>query len=341
MINKLIVDGMQIQLSEEDKIPYTYTFATSKTHNVKFALDETDEICAEAFKNCVNLSKINFPPQIKLIKRRAFENCSRLDNVVIPSTIEYIGANVFDGCSNLKEMKFEASTPPQNYCEIPAQTICYIPTDSKYSKAETLDPDNEIYYKKSWYNQYTEVVGANLKLDGSEEYYKDNWVSVAPNHQTVEEKDRKPVDNIEFEIVSQRVTDTELSSLILTYTVSPEDTTNPKIYFKSSNEFLLTVEEQYNKPNEVMINISNRNGVGDIFAYAESGVWAKSSLTVMGRTSTDTPEEPVVPPTTEEPVVPPTPEVPKDGSSDAQLLNNDNINTGEGETGEDYFDISN
>ena len=64
MINKLIIDGANITLGEEDKIPYTYTFSTSKTHTVKFALDNTNEICAEAFKNCTNLTKINFPPQI-------------------------------------------------------------------------------------------------------------------------------------------------------------------------------------------------------------------------------------------------------------------------------------
>lgn len=304
MINKLIIDGAQIQLNEDDKIPYLYTFATSKTHTVKFALDDTNEICAEAFKNCTNLTKINFPEQIKMIKRRAFENCSRLDNVIIPANIEYIGANVFDGCTSLKEMKFEATTPPQNYSEIPSQTTCYIPTGTKYSKVETLDPDNEIYYRKSWFNQYTEVVGANLKLDGSEEYYKDNWVSIAPNYQTVEEKDRKPVDTIEFEFNSFRVTDPSQEYITFTYTLVPEDTTNPAIYFKTSNEYLFELVEGTNTPNQVTFKIFNRNGVGDIFAYAESGTWSKTNVTVMGRTSTGGGETPTVPPTPEEPETP-------------------------------------
>jgi hypothetical protein len=296
MINKLIVDGMQIQLSEDDKIPYTYTFATSKTHTVKFALDETNEICAEAFKNCSNLTKINFPSQIKLIKRRAFENCSRLNNVVIPETIEYIGANAFDGCTSLSEMQFLAATPPQNYCEFPSNTICYIPTDSKYSKAENLDPDNEIYYKKSWYNQYTEVVGANLKLDGSEEYYKDNWVSIAPNNQTVEEKDRKPVDSIEFEIQTTRVTDPTVQYVTFTYTLTPEDTTNTNIYFQSSNEFVLNIVEDFSKPNQVTVEVAQRNGVADIYAYAESGAWGRTNVIVSGRVAaTEAPTEPTEP----------------------------------------------
>ena len=342
----MIIDGVQVQLSEEDKIPYTYSFATSKTHSVKFALDQTDEICAEAFKNCSNLTKINFPPQIKLIKRRAFENCSKLDNVVIPSTIEYIGANAFDGCGGLNEIKFEAMTPPDNYCEFPSHTVCYIPTGSKYSKVETLDPDNDIYYKKSWYNQYSEVAGANLKFDGSEEYYKDNWVSIAPNYQTLEEKDRKPVTNLEFEFSSERVTDPNLTQITLTYTVTPEDTTNPNIYFKTGNEYLLTVVEDFSQPNKVIINVANRNGVTDVFAYAESGVWAKTNITVMNRTSTGGEETPTVPSTPEEPetpTVPSTPEEPEDSSLDVQLLNTeDEINNGEGITGDDYFtDITN
>ena len=81
MINKLIIDDKQIELTEKDKFPYTYSFSTAKSHKVRFAIDDTNEICAESFKNCTHLTKITFPSQISMIKRRAFENCSRLSIV--------------------------------------------------------------------------------------------------------------------------------------------------------------------------------------------------------------------------------------------------------------------
>ena len=285
MINKLIIDGVQTELGENDKIPYTYTFATAKTHNVKFALDGTNEISAEAFKNCANLTKINFPSQIKMIKRRAFENCTRLNNVVIPSTIEYIGANAFDGCTGLDEITFEAATPPQNFCEFPSHTNCFIPNDSKYLLAETLDPDNVIYYSKTFYNQYNEVIGKNLDLSGNTPYYYDAWTSIAPNHQTIEEKNRRPVDNLEFTESSRRVTDPEVKQIVLSYTISPADATNQSIYFKvqEGREAMMSIVEDFSVPGEIIVNLADRNGNGDIIAYAESGVWSKVNITLTDR----------------------------------------------------------
>jgi hypothetical protein len=280
MINKLIIDGAQVELGEEDKIPYTYTFSTAKTHTVKFALDGTNEISAEAFKNCANLTKINFPPQIKMIKRRAFENCTRLNNLVIPSTIEYIGANVFDGCTALEEIKFETPTPPDNFCEFPSNTTCFIPNDSKYKLAETLDPDNVQYYSKTWYNQYNEVIGKNLDLSGNTEYYYDAWTSIAPNYQTVEEKNRRPVETIEF-VSDFRITDPETKQIVISYTITPADATNQSIYFKSSiGGIVAKVVEDFSVPGEIIVDLGDTAGSEDIIAYAESGAWAKSKITL-------------------------------------------------------------
>ena len=75
MVNKLIVDGLNITLNESTALPFTYTFSTAGTHTVCVGLDDTEEICAYAFKDCTYLSKVTFPSKITMIKRNAFENC--------------------------------------------------------------------------------------------------------------------------------------------------------------------------------------------------------------------------------------------------------------------------
>ena len=78
MINKLIIDGNNVELNESSKMPYTHTFQQAETHVVKFGLDNTNEICAYAFKDCSNLTKIEIPETIEMLKRGAFMNCSKL-----------------------------------------------------------------------------------------------------------------------------------------------------------------------------------------------------------------------------------------------------------------------
>ena len=177
MIDKLIVDNENIELTEKDTLPYNYNFTTAQTHTVKYALsgDNIDRIEAEAFKGCSYMTKVKFPKEIKKIMRRAFEDCVRLDNVVIPSTIEYVGANVFNGCTGMKALHFEGTVPPATWdSEIPAQCTVFVPNDNKYELAtKPLTPDTTIYYTKSEFNQFSYAPGRTLVDDEAHEYYVD------------------------------------------------------------------------------------------------------------------------------------------------------------------------
>lgn len=282
MIDKLIIDGNNIELTEKDKMPYTYAFSTAKVHTVKYALSDTDEISAGAFANCSYMTKVKFPPEIKMIKRRAFENCVRLNNVVIPKTIEYIGANVWNGCTSMTEMTFEATTPPSNSSAIPAGCKVYIPNDSKYVEVTgKLDPDTTQYYSKTEYNMFN-AVPANMLEDGKT-YYKDNWTTIAPNDVTIEEKNRIPIEDIEVEstniTVNVKTENGENVILPIEYKIMPENATNRKLYFISSNPngFVKILDDT--KEGELLLECTyNQVSFTDINIYAESGVNVKLTI---------------------------------------------------------------
>lgn len=94
-----------------------------------------DTIGAQMFAGC-NISKLEIPPQIKVIENEVFENCpireltipetveklcdhcfsgTELESVVIPDSVSEIGIGVFSQCENLKTVKF-----PKNITALPA-----------------------------------------------------------------------------------------------------------------------------------------------------------------------------------------------------------------------------
>lgn len=287
MIDKLIIDDANIELTEKDKMPYTYAFSTAKSHTVKYALSDTNEISAGAFANCSYMTKVKFPPEITMIKRRAFENCVRLNNVVIPKTIEYIGSNVWNGCKGLKEMTFEASTPPSNASEIPSGCKVYIPNDSKYVEVSgELDPDTTQYYSRTEYNMYSAV--PPKLLEEGKTYYKDNWTSIAPNEVTIEEKNRIPVEDIMVETnkvtVNVKSENNQNVVLPINYQIVPNNATNRKLYFISSNPngFIKILDDT--KEGELLLECTyNQVAVTNISIYAESGVNVKLSINTVVR----------------------------------------------------------
>jgi hypothetical protein len=288
MIDKLIIDGENIELSEKDTFPYQYKFSTAKTHTVKYALSDTNEIAAGAFKDCKNMTKVTFPPEITMIKREAFRNCSKLDNVIIPTTIEYIGPKVWDGCTSLNTLTFEATVPPTNYATLPDNCTVFIPNDSKYVEAEgTLDPDNVIYYSKTEYNMYEEVEARNI--DNSKTYYYDNWTSIGDNDRTVELKNKKPIESIDFEQSTINTSIANGDSIVdLNYTITPSDATNTALYFFHSgsgnaeyyDEDPNTVYKDFLKDGKgtIQVRVTSAGNAESFTIYAESGANAKCSV---------------------------------------------------------------
>ena len=251
MINKLIIDGHNVTLNEQTKLPFTYTFATSGVHNVRVGLDNSNEICAYAFKDCTELTKVaNIPETITMIKRNAFENCSSLKQMNIPSSIEYVGPNVFDGCVALEELKFESTTPPRFFTTLSELTNCYIPDYCKFVKVEdnsTLVKDGSVqYYEKNILGGYDEVDYEALTDDG--EYYYDNWISVHDHYNVIEERFRIKPTQIQFMdedmvVTSYGIINAGDSGQIRPHRLLPEKNTNSKVYFYSTNDNILQVDQ--------------------------------------------------------------------------------------------------
>lgn len=247
MINKLIVDGVNITLNESSSLPFTYTFSTAGIHNVRVGLDNTEEICAYAFKDCADLTKVTFPSRITMIKRNAFENCESLKSIDIPSTIKYVGPNVFDGCTALSEINFEDTSAPNFLTNLSDSITCYIPDGSKFVLADELVKDGSVqYYEKNALGGYDEVDYEALE-DGNE-YYYDAWLGVHTHTNVVEQRFKNKPTSISFYDGDTPVTvfpDVEQGTEtdLFNYRFVPENTSNTNVVFISTNPNLVSVDQ--------------------------------------------------------------------------------------------------
>lgn len=288
MINKIIIDDSNITLNESTAFPFTYTFSKSGVHKVKIGLEETDEVCAYAFKDCHDLTKIVFPNIITKIKRNAFENCSSLRKLDIPATIEYVGPNVFDGCDSLTDITFKANTPPTFHATLSEFTNCYIPTDSKFIKVEdnsTLVKDGSVqYYVKNFLGGYNAVDFESLEDD--EEYYYDGWTSVHDHLNTIEEKNRIMPTNIGFYDEFGDVFEYPEVGSASTYNLfdicnirlTPENCTNKHYTLFSNNPGLVDIDNEGN-----ITTTYNMGGRAILYAYTEpdyNGDYVSASISI-------------------------------------------------------------
>lgn len=287
MVNKIIIDGNNYNLTESTVFPFTYEFSQAGIHNVKIGLENTNEICAYAFKNCSDLTKVTFPPIITAIKRNAFENCTKLKNIVIPEDIRYVGPSVFDGCISLQEITFTKKdsttilTPPSTfYSDLDSITICYIPDGSKFieiSDYDNLVKDGSIqYYTKDEIGNYIAIDYELLDeeyLDNGGKYYYDQWYKIHDYLNIVEERFRNRPDSITFSYNGIPITTFEQTYASTeertkqTYPIElgPNKITNSNYTYISSNTNLVTVN-----PNTGEFKIKdNVSGSATIYACTE------------------------------------------------------------------------
>lgn len=275
MINKIIIDGENVELTDKSQVPYTHTFAQANTHVVRFGIDNTNEICAYAFQNCTDLSYIAFPDEIENIKRGAFKGCTSLERVPLSKHIKYIGKEVFDGCTSLQEVEFEHDNPPTTYCTFPSQTTIYVPNDQKYAPVDfedmNLDGTVQYFQQNPDSHKYERIYDVSF-CDANGTYFYNKWQDLGDDDHVRELKNRYPVSNITFE---RTVGISVGGSFELSYVLEPEYTTNTQLYWKSSNDDIFTVITDTGKAGIVNIKATdNAAAVGstvNITAYAESG----------------------------------------------------------------------
>lgn len=291
MINKLIIDGNNIELNESSKMPYTHTFQQAKTHEVKFGLDNTNEVCAYAFKDCANLTKIEIPETITMLKRGAFMNCSNLPAITLNKNIEYIGNQCFDGCTRLTEIKFEGDenrAVPEVYCKIPNQTTVYVPDGSKYVKVEfdDIDTSGDIdYFTLTSWGQYLRVEDLS-EINPNIYYYRNKWDTVGDNAKIKENKNRKPVTKLSFDepTYSSTVGETET----ITINVLPEDCTNLNLTWTTTDNTALKITKDPANPKSVWVEMlrDDNSSTVKLQCQAESGISTSMTFYISKRATT-------------------------------------------------------
>lgn len=88
-------------LYNKDKT-FLIAYPATKT-DAEFTIPSTvTEIGIAAFKNALNLKKVNFPASLKKIGASAFAFCVNLNTAALPDTVTEIGSSAFRGCSALE-----------------------------------------------------------------------------------------------------------------------------------------------------------------------------------------------------------------------------------------------
>ena len=131
-----------------------------------------------AFRECINLKRINIPNTVEYIGPNAFIRCSGLQEVNLPSNLKVFDPHIFDGCTSLEtvnipvgvefvQMKAFKFCPNLKEISIPAQLFC-----KKY-----MEYDEEIG------DEFEKTVGENLiysvlKEKLSERVKKDSYTDL-------------------------------------------------------------------------------------------------------------------------------------------------------------------
>lgn len=97
------------ELTENVVIPETITQINAGLSGYKALRSVTlhegvTAIAKNAFQDCVNLSSIKLPSQLKFIGEQAFSGCKSLYSINIPKYISEVGDSAFAGCYNLAEV---------------------------------------------------------------------------------------------------------------------------------------------------------------------------------------------------------------------------------------------
>lgn len=302
MVNKIIIDGNSYTLSGSTVFPFTYEFSRAGIHNVRIGLENTNDICAYAFQNCTDLTKVTFPDIITGIKRNAFENCSKLEKITIPEQIQYVGPNVFNGCSKLKEIQFtnrnegQLDPPEIFYSTLSSITTCYIPDGSKYTEVtdySDLVLDGSVqYYTKDNIGNYKEIdyelLTEEFLSDGGKYYYT-KWNKVHNYLNVIEERFRVRPTSINFIYNGEPIntfeqtfaSSTERTKQLYPISLNPNNITNTKITYVSSDSSVARIIDQ---ENGYFIIPANASGTAQIYACTEpfyDGTYYNTRLRVL------------------------------------------------------------
>ena len=94
-----------------EKVTQIKAYAFLGNNTVKSVrIPETVTVIGEgAFRDCVNLEKVNLPSKIKMIHSYTFDGCQKLKEITIPAGVYYIGEEAFADCIACESIVIPAS----------------------------------------------------------------------------------------------------------------------------------------------------------------------------------------------------------------------------------------
>ena len=230
------------------------------------------KIAEKTFYMCTSLHTINIPKNVKKIESNAFAGCTSLSSVTITDNTSNLGIGIFDNCNknNLKIYCKSTSRASKyakenniNYIlqDAPRKlSVVQIPNKISYVEGEDFDKDGMIlsvtYNDGSFKNidNYKIIDGKNLTPDKNiiTLSYTENGVTVklrcslnvvaAQEENDDQNKIDEPIQE-EPKIVLNKDMDTlDINgTLKLIAKITPEEISNQKVIWKSSNEEVATI----------------------------------------------------------------------------------------------------
>ena len=90
---------------------YSGAFQDNQRIRSVFLPDSVRGIAANAFCNCVMLSKINIPEGISRIYKGTFSNCVSLEGIELPKSVDHIDEEAFYNCTHLRYVSIKSDHP--------------------------------------------------------------------------------------------------------------------------------------------------------------------------------------------------------------------------------------
>ncbi|WP_285827583.1 leucine-rich repeat protein [Bacteroides acidifaciens] len=173
----------------------THTYAAQGEHTVTFSfVNEVTEIGEHAFKECSQLTGIEYPKNITKISDKAFHKTGIID-IIIPNTVTHIGKSAFEECINVKRINV-----PNSIKNLGSRAFAYRTTGELYIDCDIPSyqfggiNDTSFYWESVFYwNNITKIViGKNVKSIGDWAFTNCNQV------RTIDYEDGTQLENIGY-----------------------------------------------------------------------------------------------------------------------------------------------
>jgi len=162
----------------------------------------------QAFSNCSGLTSVTLPDSLPTILYATFMSCSNLQSISIPSSVTEIDSYAFEGCSGLNDVYCNWETPVE-------YTYSNVFDTSTYDNATLHVPAGTIpaYKNANFWKSFQKVFAAKVPITN---------IGLSSGEYVINEGD----------------------SLKLTPTITPDESDNRVLEWKSSNDEVATVDQE-------------------------------------------------------------------------------------------------